>query len=88
VEIRAHDEATPDSRAIPYGCNGCLLRYDWGPEPITDRALLTKSLLITRFPYTLALPPEAEGFRLSCTLCWQSRGLVGTPGVIESVVIS
>ncbi|MDR2793973.1 MAG: hypothetical protein LBB61_10000, partial [Treponema sp.] len=33
VEIRAHDEATPDSRAIPYGCNGCLLRYDWGPEP-------------------------------------------------------
>lgn len=36
VEIRAHDEATPDSRAIPYGCNGCLLKYAWGPERITD----------------------------------------------------
>jgi hypothetical protein len=88
VEIRSHDEATPDSRAIPYGYNGCLLRYDWGPEPITDRALLAKSLLITRFPYTLILPPEAEGFRLSCTLYWQSRDLVGAPSAIESVVIS
>jgi hypothetical protein len=24
VEIRFQDEATPDSYAIPYGCNGCL----------------------------------------------------------------
>jgi hypothetical protein len=26
VEIRAHDEASPDSRAIPYGYNGRLLK--------------------------------------------------------------
>jgi hypothetical protein len=34
VEIRAHDETTPDSRAIPYGYNGCLLKYAWGPGRI------------------------------------------------------
>ncbi|MDR1986477.1 MAG: hypothetical protein LBP88_05835 [Treponema sp.] len=27
VEIRAHDENTPGSRAIPYGYNGCVLKY-------------------------------------------------------------
>ena len=88
VEIRVHDETTPDSRAIPYGCNGCLLRYIWGPEPVTDRALFTQSILITRFPFTLTLPPEASGSRLSCTAYWQNRDLVGQPGAVESVVIA
>jgi hypothetical protein len=63
VEIRVHDETTPDSRAIPYGYNGCLLRYAWGPEPLTDRAALTQSILMTHLPYTLTLPPEASGSR-------------------------
>ena len=88
VEIRVHDETTPDSRAIPHGYNGCLVRYAWGPEPIADRALLTQSILMTRFPFTLTLPPEASGSRLSCTACWQNRDLVGSPSAIESVVIA
>jgi hypothetical protein len=88
VEIRAHDENTPDSRAVPYGYNGCVLKYAWGKEPITDRDALTLSKLITRFPYTLALPPEASGSVLSITACWQNRDLMGRPSGIESVVIA
>jgi hypothetical protein len=38
VEIRFQDEETPDSTAIPYGMNGCLLNYAWGPEKIEDYA--------------------------------------------------
>ena len=88
VKIRARDETTPDSRAIPYGYNGCPLRYAWESESVTNRALLTKSILMTRFPFTLTLPPEAPGSRLSCTACWQNRDLVGQPGAIENVVIA
>jgi hypothetical protein len=88
VEIRAHDETTPDSRAIPYGYNGCLLRYAWGPEPLTNHASLTQSILMTRLPYTLTLPPEASGARLSCAAFWQSRDRIGQPSGIASVVIA
>jgi hypothetical protein len=88
VEIRVHDETTTNSRAIPYGYNGCLLRYAWGPAPLTDRALFTQSILMTRFPFTLTLPPEAAGSRLSCTAYWQNRDLLGQPSGIESVVIA
>jgi hypothetical protein len=65
VEIRAHDEATPDCRAIPYGCNGCLLKYTWWPERVTDYAALTQSTLMTRLPFTLILPPEVSGAYLT-----------------------
>jgi hypothetical protein len=89
VEIRVHDEATPDSRAIPYGCNGCLLKYAWGPERITGHAALTQSKLMTRLPFTLVLPPEASGARLSCAACWQNeQGHLGQPSEIQSVVIA
>jgi phosphoribosylformylglycinamidine (FGAM) synthase PurS component len=89
VEIRAHDEATPDSRAIPYGYNGCLLRYAFGPERVTGHAALTQSTLMTRFPFTLVLPPEASGQRLSCAACWQNeQGHLGQPSEIQSVVIA
>ncbi|MFP3089118.1 hypothetical protein LQZ21_02185 [Treponema sp. TIM-1] len=88
VEIRVHDEKTPESRAIPYGCNGCVVKYAWGKEPITDRDALTQSRLITRFPYTLDLPPEASGSVLSITACWQNRDLMGRPSGIACVVVS
>ena len=89
VEIRAHDEHTPDSRAIPYGYNGCLLRYTWGPERVTGHAALTQSTLMTRFPFTLVLPPEASASRLSCAAYWQNdQGHLGQPSEIQSVVIA
>jgi hypothetical protein len=55
VEIRAHDKATPDSRAIPCGYNGCLLKYAWGRN--ASQAVLTQSKLMTRLPFTHNPPP-------------------------------
>jgi hypothetical protein len=65
-----------------------VLKYAWAREPITDRKALTESKLITRFPYTLDLPPEAAGSVFTCTACWQNRDLMGRPSGIESVVIA
>jgi hypothetical protein len=89
VELRFQDEATPGSRAVPYGCNGCLLRYTWGPEKITNHAALTQTQLMTRSPWVLSLPSEAEGKFFSGVTCWQSdRSELGPPGEIQSVVIA
>ncbi|MDR2194523.1 MAG: hypothetical protein LBP19_08685 [Treponema sp.] len=89
VEIRYRDEATPKSRAIPYGCNGCLLNYTWGPEKTADHAALTQTHLMTRNPWTLELPTEAEGKFLSCAARWQSEtGVLGAKGDIQHVVIA
>ena len=89
VEIRFQDEATPDSRARPYGDNGCLLHFTAGPEKVTDYALLKDTQLMTRSPFTLPLGPEAEGQFLSCAPRWQNeRGDLGPWGEIVSVAIS
>jgi hypothetical protein len=89
VELRFHDEKTPESRAIPKGYNGCLLRYAYGPERITDRALLTTTKLMTRSPFTLNLPSDAERMYLSCEACWQNgKGHLGQAGEMQSVVVA
>jgi hypothetical protein len=89
VEIRFQDEATPTSKAIPYGNNGCLLNFTWGPERITNYAQLTQTKLMTRSPWTLTLPPEAEGKFLSCATRWQNeRGELGPWSEIQTVVIA
>ncbi|MDR1096078.1 MAG: hypothetical protein LBL31_06790 [Spirochaetaceae bacterium] len=89
VELRFRDEATPDSTAIPYGMGGCLLNYAWGPEKINDHALLTKTVLMTRTPYTLVLPPAASGATLSCCARWQNKtGHLGKPSAIHHIVVS
>jgi hypothetical protein len=44
---------------------------------------------MTRNPWTLELPPEAEGKFLSCTVRWQSEtGVLGARGDIQHVVIA
>jgi hypothetical protein len=58
VEICFQDEATPGSRAVPYGC---LLRYAWGPEKITDHAALTQTQLMTHSPWVISLPLKPKG---------------------------
>ena len=89
VEIRFQNEATPDSHAIPYGCNGCLLNYTWGPEKAADYAALTQTRLMTHNPWTLELPPEAEGKFLSCAARWQNeRGELGQWRDIQHIVIA
>ena len=89
VEIRFQDEATPDSHAIPYGCNGCLLNYTWGPEKVTDYAALSQTRLMTHNPWTLELPPEAEAKFFSGATRWQNeRGELGPWGDVQHIVIA
>ncbi|MDR0586093.1 MAG: hypothetical protein LBG26_02520 [Treponema sp.] len=89
TEVRFQDEATPDSKAVPYGMNGALLNYIWGPEKVTDYALIKETRLMTRSPFTLSLPPEAEGKFLSCFARWQNeRGELGKWGEIQHIVIA
>jgi hypothetical protein len=89
VEIRFQDEATPNSKAIPYGDNGCLLNYTWGPEKKLDYAALTQTKLMTRSPFVLTLPPEAEGKFLSCSSRRQNeRGDLGPWGEVQHISVS
>jgi hypothetical protein len=88
VEVRFRDETTPDSRAIPYGDNGCLLNYTWGSERITDVSKLDQTTLMTRSPCTITFPPESQSFFLSCAPRWQNKkGELGPWGDIHYVVI-
>jgi hypothetical protein len=89
IEVRFQDEATPDSKAIPYGDNGALLNYVWGPEKVTDYALIKETCLMTHSPFTLSLPPEAEGKFLSCFTRWQNeRGELGTWSEIQHIAVA
>jgi hypothetical protein len=87
--LRVHDETTPESRAVPSGCNGCLINYAWGPERITDYTARTGAKLLTRSPETIALPPEAERAWFSWAAWWQNGK--GQPGpwsdIVQAVVV-
>jgi hypothetical protein len=69
------DETTLESRAIPYGCDGCLLCFAWDDKEITDESLLTRTKLLTRLPFTLTLPPGSRAEYLSRA----ATGLSGAP---------
>jgi hypothetical protein len=89
VEIRFQDEATPDSRAIPYGCNGCLLNFTVAATRITDYAALTSTKLMTRSPWTLGLTPDEEGKFLSCAVRYQNeKGELGPWGEVQHTVVA
>jgi hypothetical protein len=89
VEIRFQDEATPESRAIPYGMNGALLNSTWGPEKVTDYALLKDSRLMTENAFVVQLPPEAEAKFLSLACRWQnSKGELGPWSEIMYIAVS
>jgi hypothetical protein len=87
IQIYFRDEITPDSRAIPYGCNGCLLNYTWGRERVSDVAALKETQLMTRSPWVITLPPEAQTAFFSCVLRWQSKGDIGPWGDVQYVVV-
>jgi hypothetical protein len=88
VKIWFQDEATPESRAIPYGCNGCLLCFTWGKEKATHVSLLNQTQLMTHSPFTHTFPPEAQASFLSCATRWQNeKGELGLWSNIHYVVI-
>jgi hypothetical protein len=77
-----------NSRAIPYGYNGAVFFYTIADILVTDYALFDKTLLLTRSPFTLELPPETRGKVLSGAMQWQNaKGEKGPWSEIQSVVI-
>ncbi|MDR1963872.1 MAG: hypothetical protein LBQ50_08845 [Planctomycetaceae bacterium] len=88
IRIWFRDEQTPNSNAIPYGCNGCLINFAWGKERITDVTALKESKLLTRSPETITLPPESQSEYFSCVMRWQNKkGQLGPWGDVQSIVI-
>jgi hypothetical protein len=88
VKLWISDETTLESRAIPYGCNGCLLCFAWDDTEITDESLLTQTKLLTRLPFTLTLPPGSRAKYLSCAARWQNeKGRLGPWSDIQHIVI-
>jgi hypothetical protein len=89
VEVRFQDEMIKDSRRIPYGYNGCLLSYTYGAEKIMDVTAFDNTRLMTRTPWVLTLPPDAEGKFLSCAARWQNgKGELGPWGEVMHAVIA
>jgi hypothetical protein len=68
---------------------GCVLNFTWGPEKVTDKALIKERILMTHSPYIMdELPPEAQDKWFSCFGRWQTEGGVeGNPGDVSTVVI-
>ncbi|WP_059370050.1 hypothetical protein [Treponema endosymbiont of Eucomonympha sp.] len=88
IKIWFRDEQTPDSRAVPYGFNGCLLNFAWGAERDDSVSDLKETALMTHSPWTLTLPPEARKSFLSCAARWQNKkGALGPWGDIQHVVV-
>jgi hypothetical protein len=90
VRFHFRDEHVEHSQAIPYGCNGCLVYYAYGPEKIEDVAQLIKTKLFTASPARLELPPDAEGQWLSMAPRWQldKDGVLGPWGDIVHVRVT
>jgi hypothetical protein len=65
VGIRFQDEAAPTNNAIPYGDNGCLLNFTYGPEKVTNYTALTQPQLIDPLPVG-GYPAPGSGKFLSC----------------------
>jgi hypothetical protein len=87
VLIHFRDETQDKSRAIPYGYNGCILNYTYGPAKVTEKHLIKERILMTASPFLLTkLPEDAEGKVLSCYTQWQTEaGEEGPPSDIVTV---
>jgi hypothetical protein len=89
VEVTFQDETTPESKARPYGFNGCLLNYTYGTEKVTEYEGLGSTILMTHSAFVLTLPPTAEGAFFSCATRWQSeRGELGPWSGIQHIAIT
>jgi hypothetical protein len=90
VLIHFRNETEERSEAVPYGFDGCILNYAWGPAKITDKSLIKERTLMTASPFLLdKLPPEAQGSWLSCYPQWQNeKGEEGPDGDVSHVVIT
>ncbi|MDR1074233.1 MAG: hypothetical protein LBL45_11275 [Treponema sp.] len=87
IQIDFRDQGSA-SRAIPYGYNGAVFCYATADAPVADYKLLVNSALLTHSPWTLNLPPEAQGKTLSGAMMWQNeKGDTGRWSEILSIII-
>jgi hypothetical protein len=87
VSLRCWDEETKEKKIL-YGMSGIVVFYAVSDAPITDDALLTQSLLITKTTHTLTGNAGQRGKWLSVACCWQSEtGERGTPSAVQSAII-
>jgi hypothetical protein len=68
------DEATPDSRARPYGMNGAVVSHTVADRPVTNTKELTRTELATRSPHQLYFEAEERGKIVSVAMQWQTEG--------------
>jgi hypothetical protein len=52
---------------------GIVAKYAYADAPITDMALLTETVLLTRVNHTFHAGPAMRGKWLSVSCCWQSE---------------
>ncbi|MDR2792066.1 MAG: hypothetical protein LBB61_00165 [Treponema sp.] len=87
IQIDFRDQGS-GHRAIPYGYNGAVFCYAATDAAVGDYECLTKSVLLTRSPWTLTLPPGAEGKVLSGALMRRNgKGRKGPWSEILPVII-
>jgi hypothetical protein len=87
VGLSCRDEAT-GGKKILYGMGGIVVAYAIGDAPVTDTALLTGKLLITRATHTFKCTDAQRGKWLTCAVCWQSKtGECGQWSAIRSTLI-
>jgi hypothetical protein len=87
IELKCWDEETGEKK-ITYGKSGIVAVYAISNAPITDRALLTQSELLTKTAHLFGAESSQRGQWLSVSVCWQSKtGEKGPWAVIQSAVI-
>jgi hypothetical protein len=82
-----HDQGT-ESRAIPYGIDGAVVRWAVKDHAATSVRELNESHLATRSPYVLVFTDEERGKIVSIAMQWQNeKGEKGKPSEIRSTIV-
>jgi hypothetical protein len=80
-------DAGSESRARPYGYNGCLVQWEILDAPPAKISDLREHKLATRSPFLLSFPLEDRGKRVYAAMAWQANELIGDFTEIQSELI-
>ena len=87
LKVAFHDQGS-DSKAKPYGTVGAVIACAVLDAPPADPGALTRTVLATRTPYTLAFTEEERGKTVYIAICWQNeKGERGPWSEIESAIV-
>jgi hypothetical protein len=90
LSLSFRDEATPESRARPYGMNGAVVSFavPESGQPVTDVKDLTRTELATRSPHLLRFEEHERGKTVYIAMQWQSEsGERGDPTEIQGAIV-